>query len=185
MQILSLMLSAFAGELVVDAKVPVRVAVDGELLAEVHREGVLHLPLADGLRGVVLTVAGNAQRYEVQIGDQPSRILVGRTGVTVDAVAPAVAIPQGEATVRFRTAGKERLLVQVDRQRVLVSPGVGIALPLSTGDHAISIRNPDGTQIFARGTLIISSGGDLLVQIAEGRVPETSGEGLQFVADGG
>src|SRR5690606_4050302 len=124
--------------------------------------------------------------YEVEAGAEPTLVLVGRTGVTIAkgptgdaASAPAV---DGVSDVLFRTASGEQLLVQVDQQRVLVSPGRGVALPLSVGHHPMTVRSADGSSIFARGTLVVTGGTELLVRLSEGRLPETAGDGVVFHA---
>lgn len=177
--------TALAGELVIDAKVPARVAVDGELAAEIYALGRLHLTVADGAHKVVVTVDGTPRALEVQVGARPVVVFVGRTGLTVDAGPAPVVATLGDATVRFVTPEGSRLLVQVDGRRVPVPPGGGVPVTLPVGEHTMSVRNADGTQVYARGTLVLRGTGDVVVQITEGRVPETSGEGVSFVADGG
>jgi hypothetical protein len=180
-------LPAVAGELVVDVKVPARVAVDGEVVADVYQDGVLRVPWADGAHQVTVTVAGSPQRLDVTAAAEPVVLLVGRTGISIGAVANPAAPPVADAVasdVRFRTIGTERLLVQIDAQRVAVSPGKGILLPLQVGDHPISVRSGDGTSVYARGVLTITGGADNVVQVTEGALPETSGAGVHFSAGG-
>lgn len=184
--LLPLLLQALAGEVVFDLKVPARIVLDGEVVAEVHRESVLRVPVADGDHSLVLAVQNEPRSFPLAVGAQPVLVLVGRTGISVGALAeaPEVALPAGDASVRFRVSEKERLLVQIDKQRVVVGPGAGVALPLALGEHALSIRNPDGTQVFARGVLHVAGPGEAVVQISEGRLPETSGDVVSFVAGG-
>ncbi len=182
MPILMLLSAALAGDLVVDAKVPVTVSVDAQQAADVFQVGVLRLAVDDGPHKVVVVVAGKPSVFDVTIGPSPVVVLVGRSGTTVGApdaqpvpVAVGVDIP-----VRFRAAGRDRLLLQIGGQRVVVAPGVGVTLPLSLGEHDMTVRSPDGTSIYARGMLVVSGAGDLVVQLAEGKMPETSGAGLSF-----
>lgn len=178
-----LLAQALAGDVVFDLKVPARLALDGEVVAEVHREGVLRLPVADGAHTLVVTVQGQPRSFDLPVGVEPVLVLVGRTGISVGAPPAADAgVPVGDASVRFRVSEKERLLVQIDRQRVLVGPGLGVVLPLAQGEHELSIRNPDGTQVFARGTLNVTGTGEAVVQLSEGRMPETAGDAVSFVA---
>lgn len=176
--------TVLAGELVIDARVPARVSVDGEVAAEIYALGRLHLQVADGARRVMVTVDGNPRVLDVVTGARPVVVFVGRTGITVESGSAPSPEVSGDATVRFVTPEGNRLLVLVAGRRVLVPPGAGVPVTLPVGDHALSIRNADGTQVFARGTLVLGRAGEAVVQITEGRVPETSGEGVSFVADG-
>ncbi|MCB9663145.1 MAG: hypothetical protein H6732_03460 [Alphaproteobacteria bacterium] len=202
-------LLAHGGEVIVDAKVPVHLAVDGVVVAEVYTVGVLKLPVDAGKHTLTLTTGGTPAAHEIDVGDQPVVVIVGRTGTSVGTLAEGAPEPSpastaaavaaapaptpevaasaapallGPVPVRFRTAGRARLLVQIDTRRYTVAPGEGIDVDLSAGEHIVSVRNPEGTQIYARGVLTVTGGGDLVVQVAEGRVPETSGNGLAFYA---
>jgi hypothetical protein len=59
-----------------------------------------------------------------------------------------------------------------------------VLLPLPVGEHPMSLRSSDGTSVFARGVLTVSGGKDLVVQVTEGLMPETSGEGISFSSGG-
>lgn len=182
MPILMLLSVALAGDLVVDAKVPVAVSVDGPQVAELYQPALLRLPLDDGPHKITLLVAGNPSVHELVIGDTPVVLLVGRSGTTVGAsdAEPPPVLAGGDVPVRFRTASRDRLLLQVGGQRVVVAPGIGLTLPLALGEHDMTVRSPDGTSIYARGILVVSGAGDLVVQLSEGKMPETSGSGLSF-----
>lgn len=182
MPILMLLSAALAGDLVVDVKVPVTVSVDGLQVADVFQPGVLRLPEEDGPHKVTVVVAGKPSVFDVTIGPSAVVLLVGRSGTTVGA-PDALPVPMAvgvDIPVRFRATNRDRLLLQIGGQRVVVAPGVGVTLPLSLGEHEMTVRSPDGTSIYARGMLVVSAAGDLIVQLAEGKMPETSGPGLSF-----
>lgn len=197
--ILSLLV-AYGGEVIIDAKIPAHVAVDGAVVAEIYTEGVLRLPLADGRHTLGITTGGTPSSHEIEVGGTPVVVLVGRSGTSIGAAGasaapepvagvepeagaePAPAAPVGPVPVRFRTAGRARVLVQIGTRRFTIAPGAGIEVELAPGEHIVSVRNPDGTQVFARGVLTLTGGSDLVVQVAEGRVPETSGDGVAFYA---
>lgn len=172
--------AAFAGEVVIDVKLPARLSLDGELVAEVYREGVLRLPVKDGPHQLVVTTGGMPSSFQVDVGPRPTVVIVGRSGISVSQDDQEQVVPMGDAQVRFRSAHNERLMVQVGNQRVVVSAGDGILIPLPVGEYPMTVRNPDGTSIFARGMLQVRGGADLVVQISEGMLPETSGEGVAF-----
>ncbi len=177
--------AALAGDVVFDLKVPARLVLDGQSVAEVHVESVLRVPVAAGTHQLSVTVANSVQSYDLVVGDGQVVVLIGRTGTTVGKPEAAVAAEAGGlCSVRFRVSAAERMMVQVDRQRVLVGPGEGVALPLAPGEHELSVRNVDGTQVFARGTLQVLASGEAVAQISEGRMPETSGTCVAFIAGG-
>lgn len=178
---------ALAGEVVLDAKVPARLSIDGVVVAELFQAGLLRVPVEAGEHEVLITAEGRMSVLRATVReDAPLLLLAGRVGVSigeVGAVEPTVAAV-GPWSVRFRVTGRERLLVQVDGQRVVVSPGEGAVLTLTGGDHRLSIRSSDGTMVYARGLLQVKGGPEMAVQIGEGALPETSGAGVSFVADG-
>lgn len=191
---------AHAGEIVVDAKVPVRLSLDGELVAELYAESRLVLPVGDGGHTLVVTTDGTPQSYQVTAGSTPVTVLVGRTGTSIGVPADSVSvhvertIAGGPVDVRFRTVGRERLMIQLGQQRVVVPPGNGVLLPLDLGEHPLTVRSSDGTNVFARGVLTVSgagvtaqgigTAGEAVVQLAEGKIPETSGDAVAFDATG-
>ncbi len=180
---------ALAGQLIVDGKVPVSVAIDGEMAAQTYRPGLLRFEVENGEHVVVISAAGNPNRFDIVVGPSaPVVLLAGRTGITQGAVdkieAEDEGLVTGPGTVTFRCVGGARLMVQVGRQRVVVGAGEGVALELAIGEHPMSIRSSDGTSIYARGVLRVSGGaGPVVVQIGEGTMPETSGEGIAFLPD--
>lgn len=182
--LLSLALSA---EIVLDAKVSTRLSVDGVAVAELFRPGLLHVEIPAGDHEVIVVADGHTSTFRASIrDDSPLIVFAGRTGITLGeapSVAPTAVAP-GPWTVRFRVGGRERLLVSVDNQRIVVSPGEGSVLTVTGGDHRLSVRSSDGTMVYARGMLRVNGGDNLTVQIGEGALPETSGSGLSFVADG-
>jgi hypothetical protein len=75
-------------------------------------------------------------------------------------------------------------MVQIGRQRVVVGPGDGLVLPLELGRHEMSVRNQDGTAVYARGSLEVTPGGEpVIVQLAQGALPETSSGSVRFYPD--
>lgn len=183
--------AALAGQIVVDAKVPVAVMLDGEMVAQLWRAAVVTVPAEPGPHALTVVLDGNPRRFDVTITDgAPVVVLAGRSGVSLGAaedVAKHVptAPPDGAPTeVRFRVADGAYLMVQVGRQRVVVGPGDGMAIPLPLGDHPFSVRSSDGTAVFARGVLTVSASAEpRVVQLSEGALPETSGQGVAFHPD--
>jgi hypothetical protein len=178
--------SAFAGQLVVDAAVPAEVVINGQKAAELFFPGVLRLEVAPGQVPVTIFVDGKPQTVTIDVPNEGSAVLlVGKSGVTTGTPPDDVAAGAVVA-VEFRVAGTEPLQLMVDDGRKSLSPGAVYKLSLASGDHKLSVRASDGTVIWARGTLALSGMGTapVVVQIAEGRMPETT-DGGAFRPDGG
>lgn len=184
--LLALLVSAVAGDVVVDAKVPARVAVGGEVVGDVYRPAVLRVAQPEGVTAVVVTIGGKPYRVEVQVpAIGQTRVLVGPNGITVeDPAAERVAEDAGPLAVTVRVAGSVPLMLQLPGVRHVVRPGREVAFGLPVGDHAVTVRSSDGGIVYARGVLQVRAGGEGLIQLVEGGMPETSGEGLAFVVSG-
>jgi hypothetical protein len=173
---------AAAGQLVVDARVPTEVHVDGHPAVELFTAAVVNLELPPGKVNLTVYINGKPAKYAVDIPEKGSAtLLVGRTGVTTgtSAAAPAGTGPQG---VEFRVSGASAVMVQVDNDRHKLSPGQSITVELTAGEHRLAVRDESGTTIWARGVLAVG-GNPLVVQVSEGRVPEIAGEGGIFRPD--
>jgi hypothetical protein len=172
--------------LVIDAKVPVEVLLGGTTIAELFYPALVQFQVAaSGPQVVRLYVSG--QPYDVPVQFTPketARILVGRTGVTLEARGAQVAAPEasGPVALELRFVGGGGATVRLDSQPHKVGPGRGLSTTIPLGRHALSVRSSDGTVIWASGDLFVD--GPLVVQITEGRLPEISGAG-RFVAGGG
>lgn len=177
-------MAAIAGQIIVDGKVPMAIALDGQVVAQTWREGRVTFDAAPGLHTVTLTVRGNPKKVEVVVDEfAPAMVLVGKSGISVSATAP-VDDSVGAPEVRFRVTGKMSLMVQVGNQRVVVPPGDGIVLPLELGVHEMSVRSANGTAVFARGKFEVSPSAEpVIVQLTQGALPETSGVGVSFYPD--
>ncbi len=173
---------AFAGSVIIDAAVPVEVFLNDEALARLYVPGVVTLPMDDGPRRLKLWVDGNP--HEVSI-DVPvagvTTVMVGKNGITANAPNPT-AIPVG--AVEFRVAGKGEVMFTIDDQRHHLAPGATLKLELTKGNHTISVRDASGTQIWAKGLLVVEEPRGVIVQFSEGRMPEVAGTGGRFVPDG-
>jgi hypothetical protein len=179
---------ALAGTLVVDANVPTEVRVDGRLIVEIYEAGVFRTDVPAGSHEVVVYLSGEGTRQSLLLPEQGEVVVgVGRTGVSWPAAARsavAVAAPDGPGSVSFRSVAREDVVVTVGRARHLVPAGGTLDLELAAGDHAVSVRSGDGTVVWARGHLTVTGPG-LIVQLNDGRMPETLGEGGRFTPDGG
>jgi hypothetical protein len=188
----ALMAAGWAGEVTVTVQGSARLMVDDRVLAEAWAPGSIRVAVADGTHDVVVVVDGIEHRFPDRTVDaaHPLQIFAGRLAVTEgappsgDAATPP-APSAGPASVSFRGAGSARVLVQVDDARFWVDPGQSVARALSAGEHRISVRSSDGLSIYARGALSLraDASGALVVQVAEGTVPEAGGDGLRFTSE--
>jgi len=175
--------AALAAPVVLDAKVPVHVAVDGDLMAQLYQPARLYLEVSVGEHELSLTTHGTPVKYTLDVQeDKPLLVLVGRTGISIgeihaDEQAPE---PEGPIPVDFRVVGDDRLVIQVAGGRHTVMPGTPLRLPLPAGEHPMVVRSMSGTSVYARGVLIVAPGKGHMVQLAEGMMPEVAGKGLSF-----
>jgi len=168
---------AFAGTVVIDARVPVEVWIAGGLIGEIASPAELHVTVPAGDLELTLVVGGKPQIETVQVPESGKALLiVGRTGVTtghIDAVATSEA---ASSMVEFRSSAREDMILVVGKDRVTLSPGATRRIDLARGTTALSLRDSSGTVVWAHGTLDVKGDG-LVVQVADGRLPEISGAG--------
>lgn len=172
------------GELLIDARVPLEARVDGVPVAQLFVPGQLIVPLPVGDHQLIALISGAPQQVAVHIPPPGERAVVfaGRSGLTTE-VRPAPRLaPAGEVPVSLRVTGGSGLQVRIDAQRLVVEPGTGLTLALPAGPHPMSVRSREGTVIWAHGTLNLAGDQTVVVQLAEGRLPETSGAGCSFAA---
>jgi hypothetical protein len=173
---------ALGGDLVVHAEVPAEIFVDGEPYAQLYRAGVVTLRIADGDRRVNVMVSGNTHPLTVKIAPRQTHVIVvGRTGITTS--VEDLAIPEeGPATVEIRVVGNERLRLHIGEERYSLNPGDRQTITLPPGRHRTQLRSGNGTAIFATGELVVRRGGDLIIQITDGRGPEVIGDAGAWVS---
>jgi len=180
---------ALAGTVVIDARVPVEVWIDGALIGELAAPAQLYVEAPTGAVAVTLLIGGQPQKETVQVPEVgKALVIVGRTGVTTGTIEPevaaaaaggAAAAPDPSATsslVEFRSAAREDVLLVVGKERVTLAPGTTRKFDLTHGTTQLSLRDSSGTVVWAHGTLDVVGDG-LIVQVADGRLPEISGAG--------
>ena len=172
---------AMAGSMVVDAAVPVDVFVDSEALARLYVAGIVTLPLPEGERHVQLWVDGDPREMTVFVPAVGlTTVVVGKNGITT-AAPNAADVPVGP--VEFRVAGKAPVMFTIDGQRYNLAAGDTVKLDLTEGNHAMTVRDASGTQIWAKGQLVIKDPRGVIVQFSDARGPEVVGTGGRFASD--
>ncbi len=166
------------GRIWFDARVPAEVSLDGSVLAQLFVSGELQIEAAVGSHDLKVVRNGEPETLRVEVPAQGAAVvLVGRNGTSTGFrnMAPAAPV-SGEAAVDVRVMGNEPLQLRVDAQRLQISPGDILSMTLTAGSHRVSVRNADGTAIFATGSLLVDGRDEpAVLQIAAGRLPETSG----------
>lgn len=173
-----------AGTLAIDARQPAEILVNGVQLARLHFPCEVKFQVQTGPSQLRVYTNGLPTDVPIDIReDEVTRVLVGRTGISMTTERPAAPAAEGPVPVEFRVVGGAGAQVRLDAGRHAVQAGTNVTLDLQPGPHPLSVRSADGTAIWATGTLQVH-GGPVVVQIAEGRMPEVSG-GASFQAGGG
>lgn len=172
---------ASGAQLVVDAKVPTSVFIDGTGVAQIFVPSTLTLNVEPGQHDLLFMINGSPRETSLMVLDRPMNIVVvGRTGITT-----ALTLPEelnAVTAVEFRTTSNELLSVRVGDEKLSLPPGQVSSMSLDVGEYPMTVRGGGGTVVYGRGTLVISGAGHLVVQVAEGRMPEVSGPGGSFRA---
>lgn len=176
--------TAAAGQVVFDVRQPAELLIDGVKLGQLYYAGQARFDIVPGRHVVRVYVSGQPTDGEIEVvAGTETRVLVGRTGLSIS--RQALDAPEADAVpVELRVVGGSGAQVRLDAQRFDLPPGGKLSTTLATGAHAVSFRSADGTVIWATGTLRIAAGDPIVVQLAEGRLPEISGPG-RFDAGGG
>ena len=176
---------AFGETLYIDAKIPAALYIDGQAFVEFSQPGRAEFAVAAGEHKLVIMTNGNPTERTVNFDTSATRLVIGRTGISV---GEAAARPQpkedaeGTTTVELRSTSRLPLLITLGDDRHMLAAGATKALSLNAGDHPIKVRNDAGTAIFATGTLRVHGTHEVVLQLSEGRVPEVSGDGAEFVS---
>jgi hypothetical protein len=172
---IGLLALCFAGDVVVDAEVPVEILVDGAPRAQTYGPAQVVLPVEAGERTLRVYVAGKPREIRLEVPqDGTTRVAVGRTGLSAERVASED--PADEAPVELRLVGDESLRVFLGEDRLSLAPGQQHRVDLARGEHPLQLRSADGLIVFATGTLDVRGTGPVVVQLSEGRAPEVIGD---------
>ncbi len=173
--------AALAGDLVVDAAVPVEVRSQGAALVSVlshARVRVLDLP--PGSQSIELSRDGKVQTVTVSIPDQGAALItVGEGGAVVAKdPAPPVVVP----SLELRAAGDQRFATVIDGERILTWSGVHpvVLEGLAPGARELQLRSADLLTIWARGTLSVEPIDRLIGTLNAGRALSVLGRSGAF-----
>lgn len=172
---------ALAGELVIDAHVPTDVFHGETPIARLFTPAVLTVPMAAGHQPLRIWTNGDPHDIFVDVPETGAvTVLIGKGGITSNAAA----VPPGAiGPVEFRVTGKHGVMLVIDDKRYHLGPADALKVELPDGPHAISVRDDSGTVMWARGSLRIDDPRGVVVQLAEGQMPEVGGTGGAFLPD--
>lgn len=178
--------AASAGEVVLDVRLPSRVSLGGEILADLFQAAVLKVERPAGQVALVVSTQGEPERVVLQVPESGQiRALITHEGISSAALV-AASDPEatGPMVLAVRTVGSSRLMLVVDGARHTVGPASPLEITLAPGDHALTVRSQDGAVVYSRGVLSVANGGEGVLQLVEGAGPQASGDGVSFVATG-
>ena len=157
------------GTLVLDARVPSEILVDGHVVAEVMVPGTLSLQVATGAHDLRVYNNGNPIDFP---------IVIGRTGISTDGrTVSRTEDADLNVPLQVRVTGYQSVQLRLNLERYEVTPGDNLPLTVPAGNHRIQVRSGDGTAIWASGTLNLTGPDEVVLQLTEGRLPEVSGQG--------
>ena len=97
---------AFGDTLVIDAKIPAALYIDGSAVVEFSQPGRAEFHVSSGEHKLVVMTNGNPTERIVNFADQPTTLIIGRTGISLGAsevVADTVASPGAVSAVELRS----------------------------------------------------------------------------------
>lgn len=164
-----------SASLVVDAKVPVELLLEGMKIGEMLVPSEISFEVPPGRHVLRVYVGGNATDVPLTLlSGQVERVLVGRTGISTATAEPPAA-STGPQAVEFRMLGDIGARLRLDKLSQPVDAAHAWRVDLAPGGHPLSIRSADGTAIWATGELVVTGGAPIVVLLTEGRLPEVSG----------
>lgn len=169
------------GHIVVDARVPAEVLFDGQMVGQLYFPSTLRVEVPAGEHTLRIYTNGVHEDLAIDVpSDDELQVLVGRTGTTVEGQELSLPSEQEEVTevaVQFRVHGTEPVRMVLGKRRFDLATDEQVDVTLKPGSHKLSLRNEDGTVIWASGMLRLTGPEDVVVQITEGRMPEVGGGG--------
>ncbi|MCB9673591.1 MAG: hypothetical protein H6737_00660 [Alphaproteobacteria bacterium] len=168
------------GRIVFDSRLPAEIQVDNNTVAQLFAPGRLIINATVGPHELQVLTNGTPRTGRVEVPHTgAATVVIGRTGLTTGRTEDEDDA-DGAAKVEFRVAGDQDVLVQLadDRYRIDAHGQKGVVVPV--GSYRMSVRSGNGTVVWASGRLELHQATDVVIQLAEGRMPEVSGGGSSF-----
>lgn len=172
--------AAATGTVLFDARMPVEVQLDGEIIGQLFTASRLSVDTSVGTREVTVVTNGQARVLAIDVStSHKTVVLIGRNGLTSSNVAHTEDLT-GDAPIELRAAGNQDVLVTIGDQRWHVDADGSMVVMVPVGQHAMTVRSGDGHVLWARGRIDLTRAAEVIVQLSEGRLPEVSGTGAAF-----
>ncbi len=172
------------GTIAFDTRVPAEIRIDGLVIAQLFTGAQLSVSATVGPHEILVLTNGRPRTGRVTVPvSGKATVVVGRTGLTTGQM-DGKSDESGTATLQFRVVGSQGVIVQLDgdRYRVDAHSHKGVVVPV--GSYDLRVRSADGTVVWANGRLELDRAVPVVVQLAEGRLPEVSGPGSSFAPGG-
>jgi len=172
------------GEIVFDVKLPAALFLDGVQVVQLSMPGRVIVGATPGTHELTVMTHGEPHISELFVTPgQITPVLVGRQGQVVPQAPHAAPRPDPAQPVNLevQAIGEEPVLIWLNQEKWLLAAGESRHTSLPQGEHPFSVRNGNGTIVWARGGLLLNGSGDVVMQIGAGRAPEVSG-GAQFMS---
>lgn len=171
------------GEIEFDSRLPAEIAIDGQTVAQLYQASVFRMRTEVGPHKIVVLTNGRARQLTADVSRSATAVvLVGRNGLTASTRLEPLPEEDGFSPVELRSVGSEEIIVEIGKKRYRLQPGARQTLSIPIGRHKMFVRSASGTVLWAKGQLVLTSSGPVIVQLTEGRMPEISGRGSSFVA---
>jgi hypothetical protein len=172
------------GEIVFDVRLPAALFLDGVQVVQLSMAGRVMVDATPGTHELTVVTHGEPHTSEIFVTQgHITPVLVGRQGLVVPRTPQTVAEPDlaQPVNLELHATGDEPVLVLLNQERWLLAAGESRHIVLPQGEHGFSVRNGDGTIVWARGGLLVKGSEDVVMQIGAGRAPEVSG-GAQLMS---
>ena len=178
-----LLASLQAAELQIDARMPAEIIANGKSLGQMLSNTKATISVNDHLSQLVVMTQGNPHTVDVDFTSGPVQLFIGKTGITAGPAPVVLSEPAARAVVEFRSASDLGILFIVDGKRHTLKAHDRFEMELPVGEHPFDLRNSDGTLIWSTGTIRLNGTGKLLMQLSDGRMPEFTGSGGEYLLD--
>ena len=172
--------AAATGTVLFDARMPVEIQLDGEIIGQLFTSSKLSIDTHTGTREVTVITNGQARVLAIDVTTtRKTVVLIGRNGLTSSSVAHTGDLT-GDAPIELRAAGSQDVWVTIGEQRWHLDAYGSEVVLVPVGQHPMTVRSGDGHVLWARGRIDLTKASEVIVQLSEGRMPEVSGTGAAF-----
>ncbi len=178
--------AALAGDLLLDATVPVELRESGEVLVQTWGPGTLRLvDLRAGPHLVELVAGGRARTLTVEVPDSGGvRLRVLGSTVTQERLPPG---PPSRPVLELKSGSEDSFALVLDGERRLVFSDAAVVQleGITPGEHALEIRSADLLTIWSRGALVLDGDARVVATARRGQTLDVFGPEGAWVPSAG